>query len=124
MHLVEKFTLGGTEFSWRYGEIVAILFSSPRMELVEQVNITLKENIVAKNQVMYDFNRDVRYYVLRGGEVYEVDKLKSVLKLFPGREKMLKRYANENALDFKLYRQSALITIMKYADELLAQPLK
>ena len=124
MHLVEKFTLGGTEFSWRYGEIVAILFSSPRMELVEQVNITLKENIVAKNQVMYDFNRDVRYYVLRGGEVYEVDKLKSVLKLFPGREKMLKRYANENALDFKLHRQSALITIMKYADELLAQPLK
>ena len=124
MHLVEKFTLGGTEFSWRYGEIVAILFSSPRMELVEQVNITLKENIVAKNQVMYDFNRDVRYYVLRGGEVYEVDKLKSVLKLFPGREKILKRYANENALDFKLHRQSALITIMKYADELLAQPLK
>ena len=100
MHLVEKFTLGGTEFSRRNGEIMAILFSSPRMELVEQVNITQKENIVAKNQVMYDFNRDVRYYVLRGGEVYEVDKLKSVLKLFPGREKMLKRYANENALDF------------------------
>lgn len=124
MHLVEKFTLGGTEFSWRYGEIVAVLFSSKRMELVEQVNVTKKENLMPKGQVMYDFNRDVRYYVLRGGEVYEVDKLRTVLKLFPGREKMLKRYAKENALDFKLHRQSALITIMKYADELLAQPLK
>jgi hypothetical protein len=124
MNLVEKFTLGGTEFSWRYGEIVAILFSSSRMELVEQVNVALKENIKAQGQVMYDFNRDVRYYVLRGGEVYEVDKLRSVLKLFPGREKVLKRYAKENALDFKLHRQSALITMIKYADELLAQPLK
>lgn len=124
MNLVEKFTLGGTEFSWRYGEIVAILFSSSRMELVEQVNVALKENIKAQGQVMYDFNRDVRYYVLRGGEVYEVNKLRSVLKLFPGREKVLKRYAKENALDFKLHRQSALITMIKYADELLAQPLK
>jgi hypothetical protein len=124
MNLVEKFTLGGTEFSWRYGEIVAILFSSSRMELVEQVNVALKENIKAQGQVMYDFNRDVRYYVLRGGEVYEVDKLRSVLKLFAGREKVLKRYAKENALDFKLHRQSALITMIKYADELLAQPLK
>lgn len=124
MNLVEKFTLGGPEFSWRYGEIVAILFSSSRMELVEQVNVALKENIKAQGQVMYDFNRDVRYYVLRGGEVYEVDKLRSVLKLFPGREKVLKRYAKENALDFKLHRQSALITMIKYADELLAQPLK
>lgn len=124
MNLVEKFTLGGTEFSWRYGEIVAILFSSSRMELVEQVNVALKENIKTQGQVMYDFNRDVRYYVLRGGEVYEVDKLRSVLKLFPGREKVLKRYAKENALDFKLHRQSALITMIKYADELLAQPLK
>jgi hypothetical protein len=124
MNLVEKFTLGGTEFSWRYGEIVAILFSSSRMELVEQVNVALKENIKAQGQVMYDFNRDVRYYVLRGGEVYEVDKLRSVLKLFPGREKVLKRYAKENALDFKLHRQYALITMIKYADELLAQPLK
>lgn len=123
MDKVEKFTLGGTEYSWRYGEIVAVLFSSMRMELVEQVNVTLKENLMPKGQVMYDFNRDVRYYVLRGGEYYEVDKLKSVVKLFPGREKMLKRYAKENALDFKLHRQSALITIMKYADELLAQPL-
>ena len=123
MDKVEKFTLGGTEYSWRYGEIVAVLFSSERMELVEQVNITQKENLMPKGQVMYDFNRDVRYYVLRGGEYYEVDKLKSVVKLFPGREKMLKRYAKENALDFKLHRQSALITIMKYADELLAQPL-
>lgn len=124
MHLVEKFTLGGTEFSRRNGEIMAILFSSPRMELVEQVNIVLKEEFYENSKVMYDFNRDVKYYVLRGGEVYEVDKLRTVLKLFPGREKMLKRYAKENALDFKLHRQSALITIMKYADELLAQPLK
>lgn len=124
MDKVEKFTLGGTEYSWRYGEIVAVLFSNGRMELVEQVNIVQKENQMPHGQVMYDFDRDVRYYVLRGGEVYEVDKLKTVLKLFPGREKMLKRYAKDKALDFKLHRQSALIAIMKYADKLLAEPLK
>ena len=35
-----------------------------------------------------------------------------------------KRFAKEKSLDFKLHRQSALITMIKYADELLAQPLK
>ena len=103
---------------------MAILFSSPRMELVEQVNIVLKEEFYENSKVMYDFNRDVKYYVLRGGKTYEVDKLNTVLKLFPGRKKALKRYAKEKSLNFKLHRQSALITIMKYADELLAQPLK
>lgn len=122
MHLVEKFVLGGTEYSRRNGEIMAILFSSPRMELVEQVNIELKEKFV-DNIKMYDFKREVKYYVLRGGQMYEVNKLKSVLKLFPGRQKMLRRYAKERSLDFKIHRQSALIAMIKYADELLAQPL-
>lgn len=122
MHLVEKFTLGGTEYSRRNGEIMAILFSSPRLELVEQVNIVLKEEFMEKSQVMYDFKRDVKYYVLRGGKTHEVDKLKTVLKLFPGRGGALKRYAKEHSLDFKLHRQSALIAILKYADELLTQP--
>ena len=46
MHSVEKFVLGGTEFSRRNGEIMAILFSNSRMELVEQVNIILKEEFM------------------------------------------------------------------------------
>ena len=124
MHLVEKFVLGGTEYSRRNGEIMAILFSSPRMELVEQVNIVLKEEFVDKGKVMYDFKRDVKYYVLRGGQMHEVDKLKTVLKLFPGRKGVLKRFAKENSLNFKIHRQSSLISMIKYADELLSQPIK
>ena len=123
MHLVEKFILGGTEFSRRNGEIMAILFSSSRMELVEQVNIILKQEFVENSKVMYDFQRDVKYYILRGGQMYEVDKLKSVLKLFPGRKRMLKRFAKEQSLDFRKHRQFSLISMIRYADELLAQPL-
>lgn len=124
MHLVEKFTLGGTEYSRRNGEIMAILFSSPRMELVEQVSIVQKEEFVERKKAMYDFKRQVKYYILRAGQMHEVDKLKTVLKLFPGIRTQLKRYANEHSLDFKQHRQSALITMVKYADELLTQPLK
>ena len=123
MHSVEKFVLGGTEFSRRNGEIMAILFSNSRMELVEQVNIILKEEFMENSKVMYDFQRDVKYYVLRGGQMHEVDNLKSVLKLFPGRKQLLKRYAKENDLDFKMHRQFSLISMIRYADELLAQPL-
>ena len=123
MDRVERFKLEGTEYARRNGEFVAILFSSPRMELVEQVNIILKEEFMENSKVMYDFQRDVKYYVLRGGQMHEVDKLKTVLKLFPGREKMLKRFAKEQALDFKMHRQFSLISMIRYADELLAQPL-
>ena len=38
MDRVEKFTLGDTEYARRNGEFMAILYSSPRMELVEQVH--------------------------------------------------------------------------------------
>ena len=37
MDLVEKFTLGGIRYERRKGEFMAILYSSPRIELVQQM---------------------------------------------------------------------------------------
>ena len=121
MHLVESFTLGGTEYARRNGEFMAILFDSPRMELVEWVHIMLKEEQVDKGKVMYDFKREVKYFVLRGGKTHEVDKLKKVLKLYPGIRGELRRFAKQHSLNFKEHRQSSLIQMVRYADELLSQ---
>lgn len=123
MNRVEKFVLGGTEYARRNGEFMAILVSTPRMELVEQVRVTMKEDFVDNAKVQYEFKRQVKYFVLRGGQVHEVDKLKSVMKLFPGLKKELKRFAKMHYLEFKEHRQSSLITVIKYADELLTQPV-
>lgn len=124
MHLVESFTLGGTEYARRNGEFMAILFDSPRMELVERVHIVRTEEHQEKGKVMYDFKREVKYFVLRGGQTYEVDKLKTVLKLYPGIKGELRRFAKQHSLDFKEHRQSSLIQIVRHADHLLTQSVE
>ena len=122
MDRVEKFTLGDTEYARRNGEFMAILYSSPRMELVEQVQVTMKERMVDNTKVKREFKREVKYYLLRGGMTHEVSTLKSLIKLYPGRKKALKSYAKAQNLDYQLHRQSALIMTVKYVDELLQQP--
>ena len=123
MNLVEKFTLGDTEYARRNGEFMAILYSTPRMELVEQVQVTMKERLVDNSKVKREFKREVKYYLLRGGMTHEVSTLKSLIKLYPGRKKALKSYAKAQNLDYQTHRQSALIMTVKYIDELLQQPL-
>ena len=123
MDLVEKFTLGDTEYARRNGEFMAILYSTPRMELVEQVQVTMKERLVDNSKVKREFKREVKYYLLRGGMTHEVSTLKSLIKLYPGRKKALKSYAKAQNLDYQTHRQSALIMTVKYIDELLQQPL-
>lgn len=123
MNLVEKFTLGDTEYARRNGEFMAILCSTPRMELVEQVQVTMKERLVDNAKVKREFKREVKYYLLRGGMTHEVSTLKSLIKLYPGRKKALKSYAKAQNLDYQTHRQSALIMTVKYIDELLQQPL-
>ena len=123
MDLVEKFTLGDTEYARRNGEFMAILYSTPRMELVGQVQVTMKERLVDNAKVKREFKREVKYYLLRGGMTHEVSALKSLIKLYPGRKKALKSYAKAQNLDYQTHRQSALIMTVKYIDELLQQPL-
>lgn len=122
MPYVEKFVLEGTEFARRNGEFMSILFSSSRMELVEQLHVAVKDEFSDKAKVQYRFKHDLKYLVFRDGQTYEVDKLKSVMKLFPERKKELKQFAKTHKLNFKVHRRSSLVALMKYADELLAQP--
>ena len=124
MASVERFVLGGFEFTRRNNEFVALLFTSPQMELVEQLPITVKELFVENAKVQYEFNHNFKYWLLRDGQMYEVDKLKSVLKLFPEHKKELKSFAKTHYLDFKVHRQSSLVSLIKYADELLAKAVK
>lgn len=121
MQFVDEFTMDGIKYSRRNGEFMAILVSSSRLELVEQVETRLREEIIGDSKVLSEFRRKLRYYVLRDGQMYEVDKLKSVLKLFPGVKKELKLFAKKNHLNFKSHRQSSLASVIKHADELMAQ---
>lgn len=122
MQLVEKFIMDDIEYSRRNGEFMAIHVSTPRLELVERMQIQTKEELVGTEKVQNEFRRKVKYYVLRDGQMHEVDKMKSVIKLFPDLKKELKLFAKMNQLNFKVHRQSSLVSMIKYADELLAQP--
>lgn len=123
MDWVEEFVLDGMEFSRRDGEFVVILFNSPRMELVEKLNVNIDEKFANNMKVQYEFKHRWRYLLLRDGQVYEVNKLKSVLKLFPELKKELKSFAKIHYLDFTEHRQSSLVSLIKYADELSTQPV-
>jgi len=119
MHKVEKFSMGETKFERRNGEMMAILYTSPRMELVEQMNVGMKQKLVDNAKVQIEFDRDERYLLLRGGQVHEVGRLKTVLNLFPGLKKELKSFARTHHLNFKEHRQSSLVSLIAYADQLL-----
>ncbi len=123
MHAVDKFILKGTSYERRDDAIVAVLFSSPHMELIEQVDFFMYEDIMSKVSFRYSFFRSVKYFVLREGEKHEVGKLRSVLKLYPSIKKELKRFAKINRLDFSEGRKYSLVSLIKYTDELLTQSL-
>lgn len=122
MDLVEKFTLGGIRYERRKGEFMAILYSSPRIELVQQMNVMMREKLVDNVKVQYEFKPTMKYCLYRDGQVYEVTNLKSVSKLYPHLKKELKQFAKKYHLDFKDNRQLSLGTLVKYADEWVGQP--
>lgn len=122
MDLVEKFTLGGIHYERRKGEFMAILYSSPRIELVQQMNVMMREKLVDNVKVQYEFKPTMKYCLYRDGQVYEVTNLKSVSKLYPHLKKELKQFAKKYHLDFKENRQLSLGTLVKYADEWVGQP--
>ena len=122
MDLVEKFTLGGIRYERRKGEFMAILYSSPRIELVQQMNVMMREKLVDNVKVQYEFKPTMKYCLYRDGRVYEGTNLKSVSKLYPHLKKELKQFAKKYHLDFKENRQLSLGTLVKYADEWVGQP--
>lgn len=123
MNSVEKFSLGNAEFERRNGEIMLILFKGSQMELVEWVQIELKEKFVDNVKVRYEFKRDEKYFVLRSGQMFEVNNRNSVLKLFPAFKKELRSFAKMHNLDFKEHRRSSLASMIMYVDELLSNSL-
>lgn len=123
MSVVEGFTIGGTVYEEHDGEFMAILYKGSRVGLLEQMHIKLNENMNHTN-LQYEFRRNVNYYLLSDGRMFEVNNMRSVLKHYPGLEKELKLFAKMNKLNFKENRQYSLISMVKYADELLAKSLK
>ena len=123
MHAVEGFSIGGIVYA-KYGEeFMAVLYDGSRIGLLEQIQVKMKEN-TNHAMLQYDFKRSVNYYIWSDGMMYEVNGMLSVLKLYPELEKELKRFAKMNHLNFKENRQYSLISMVKYADELLAKSLK
>lgn len=93
------------------------------MELVEWVQMELKEKFVDNVKVRYEFKRDVKYFILRSGQMFEVNSRNSVLKLFPAFKKELRSFAKMHNLDFKEHRRSSLASMIMYVDELLSNSL-
>lgn len=123
MHAVEGFTIGGLVYAKHDGEFMAVHYDGSHMELLEQMRVKMKENMNHEN-LQYEFKRNVNYYLLNDGRMYEVTNLRSVLKLYPELEKELKRFSRMNNLNFKENRQSSLVSLVKYVDELLSKSLK
>lgn len=123
MHAVEGFTIGGLVYAKHDDEFMAVHYDGSHMELLEQMRVKMKENMNHEN-LQYEFKRNVNYYLLNDGRMYEVTNMRSVLKIYPELEKELKRFSRMNNLNFKENRQSSLVSLVKYTDELLSKSLK
>lgn len=124
MRAVGQFKLDGVDYERRDGEFVAILFRSPRVELIEQVSLSVREEFIGTLSFKYKFDLSVKYFVWSEGRRYEVSKLRSIQKLYPSIKKELKSFSKQNRLDFKKHCKSSLASLLKYADKLLTTPLK
>ena len=122
MHLVEGFTIGGMVYAKHDGEFLVVLYEGSQIELLEQMYIKMQENTNLA-MLQYEFKRKENFFIMSDGRMCEVSNMRTILKLFPGLEKELKRFAKMNKLNFKENRQNSLISITKYADELLAKSL-
>ena len=120
MHAVEGFSIGGLVYAKHDDEFMAVHYDGSHMELLEQMRVKMKEDMNHEN-LQYEFKRNVNYYLLNDGRMYEVTNMRSVLKLYPGLEKELKRFSKMNNLNFKENRQSSLVSLVKYVDELLSK---
>ncbi len=123
MHAVEGFTIGGMVYAKYDDEFMAVLYDGSCINLLERMVVKMKEN-TNHAKLQYEFKRNVNYYLLNDGRMYEVTNMRSVLKLYPELEKELKRFSRMNNLNFKENRQSSLVSLVKYADELLSKSLK
>ena len=118
IHWVEEFAIGGTVFDIHEGEFMALLYKGSRVELLERMRVSMKENM-NHARVQYEFKRKESYFVLCEDRMCEVNSMRSVLKLYPELEKELKRFAKMNKLNFREHRKASLVAMVKYADELL-----
>ena len=123
MHLVEGFAIEGIVYAKYNDEFMAVLYDGSQIDMVEQMRVSLKENM-NHDKLQYEFKRKATYYLLSDGRMHEISNMRSVLKLYPGFEKELKRFAKVNNLDFREARLYSLTSMVKYADELLAKSLK
>ena len=123
MHAVEGFSIGGIVYAKHGEEFMAVLYDGSLIGLLEQIHVKMKEN-TNHAMLQYEFQRSVNYYIWSDGKMYEVNGMRSVLKLYPELEKELKRFAKMNHLNFKENRQYSLTSMVKYTDKLLAKSLK
>ena len=102
---------------------MAVLYDGSQIDMLEQMRVSLKENM-NHDKLQYEFRRKATYYLLSDGRMCEINNMRSVLKLYPGFEKELKRFAKVNNLDFRESRLYSLTMLVKHVDELLAKSLK
>ncbi|NJN28481.1 MAG: hypothetical protein HC819_22165 [Cyclobacteriaceae bacterium] len=84
--------------------------------LVKRRKEMIKSNDVnSVNEVFMD--RD-RYYILLDGQMHQVKRRKSILKVLSGKEKEVKAYIRKNGISFKINADEQIALVVEYYDSI------
>ena len=92
------------------------------MQLYEGKKIQLfcKESyVVQPKDVVYYFERKIRYYLLYNDRYYPVKKTDSFSKIFPQYKKQIHKFSKEHKLNFSQDKDKSLNSLAEYCEELL-----
>lgn len=90
----------------------------------EQLSILSKETcsrrrVLSSNMEHYLFEPKTNYYVRYEGQYYPVKNKSTFIRLFPQYKKSLNKFAKDNHLNFREFREENMIVMGNYCNELI-----
>ena len=98
---------------------ILVLHDSPFLKLTLQLKCKEGPYEVKDNVSFLTFKTQEQYSLTIDGISYDVKKRKSFVKHFPAYKKQLKKYAEENHLNFSKNRRESLTALARYSETLI-----
>lgn len=116
---VNYFILNKVMFVPYEGGYQLILHDGHPLKLTSIIRCVFGNEVQEGTSSFKNFVFKEQYTLTIDGKEYEVKNKKSFIKCFPAYKKQLKKYAKEQALDFKTHRKDAFIAMTQYAETLI-----
>ncbi len=93
------------------------LYSNTSKVYAKRLKVT-EERIETQVSIILTFKEKNSYYILKNGSYYSVSNKSSALKVFGDQKSAIRKFISKNKINFRNNRESALVKIAGYYDEI------